>query len=219
VLSGGEKSRLALLKLILEDTNLLILDEPTNHLDLKTKDLFQDALLQYTGSVVIVSHDRYFLDRMVNRVLEIRDGHLREYAGNYSYFIEKRELERAAETEGMKPAAEGVRELPPKEVRRLAAEERNRLSRTRTALKREFSEVEGRIGVLETDRAAREEMLCDPHVLRNGDRVRLLHGELRQIRNELDTLYERWGDLGQQIEALDAAPPTNGAAAESPRNP
>ena len=219
VLSGGEKSRLALLKLILEDTNLLILDEPTNHLDLKTKDLFQDALLQYTGSVVIVSHDRYFLDRMVNRVLEIRDGQLREYAGNYSYFIEKRELERAGEAQGTRPATEGARELPQKEARRLAAEERNRLSRTRTVLKREFSEVEGRIGALEADRAAREEMLCDPHVLRNGDRVRLLHGELRQIRTELEDLYERWGDLGQRIEALDAAPPTNGAAAESPRNP
>lgn len=219
VLSGGEKSRLALLKLILEDTNLLILDEPTNHLDLKTKDLFQDALLQYTGSVVIVSHDRYFLDRMVNRVLEIRDGNLREYAGNYSYFMEKRELERAGETEGIRPAAEGVRELPQKEARRLAAEERNRLYRTRSMLKKDFSEVEGRIGALEGDRAAREEMLCDPHVLRNGDRVKSLHGELRQIRNELDALYERWGDLGQRIESLEAGSPMNGADGESPRNP
>ncbi|PKN34567.1 MAG: ABC transporter ATP-binding protein [Deltaproteobacteria bacterium HGW-Deltaproteobacteria-19] len=219
VLSGGEKSRLALLKLILQDTNLLILDEPTNHLDLKTKDLFQDALLQYAGSVIIVSHDRFFLDRMVNRVLEIRDGRLHEYAGNYSYFIEKRALEQAGESEGTGPLAGGTREPPPKEVRRLAAEERNRLSRARTSLKKEFSEVEGRIGTLEADKTAREEMLCDPAVLRNGDRARLLHGELRCIRTDLEKLYERWSDLGQRIEALEATSPASGPADGGPRNP
>ncbi len=219
VLSGGEKSRLALLKLILQDTNLLILDEPTNHLDLKTKDLFQDALLQYAGSVIIVSHDRFFLDRMVNRVLEIRDGRLHEYAGNYSYFIEKRALEQAGESEGTGPLAGGTREPPPKEVRRLAAEERNRLSRARTSLKKEFSEVEGRIGALEADKTAREEMLCDPAVLRNGDRARLLHGELQCIRTDLEKLYERWSDLGQRIEALEATSPASGPADGGPRNP
>ena len=91
VLSGGEKSRLALLKILLRKTNLLILDEPTNHLDLKTKDIFQSALLAYPGTVVLVSHDRYFLDRLVNRVFEIRDGACREYLGNYSDFVEKRQ--------------------------------------------------------------------------------------------------------------------------------
>jgi len=91
VLSGGEKSRLALLKILLRKTNLLILDEPTNHLDLKTKDIFQSALLAYPGTVVLVSHDRYFLDRLVNRVFELRDGACREYLGNYSDFVEKRQ--------------------------------------------------------------------------------------------------------------------------------
>jgi ATP-binding cassette subfamily F protein 3 len=90
VLSGGEKSRLALLKILLQDSNLLILDEPTNHLDLKTKDIFQNALLAYTGTIVIVSHDRFFLDRLVHRVIEIRDGRCYEYPGNYAYFIQKR---------------------------------------------------------------------------------------------------------------------------------
>ena len=90
VLSGGEKSRLALLKILLQDSNLLILDEPTNHLDLKTKEILQNALLGYTGTVVIVSHDRFFLDRLVSRVIEIRDGRCYEYLGNYSYFIQKR---------------------------------------------------------------------------------------------------------------------------------
>ena len=104
VLSGGEKSRLALIKILLQDSNCLILDEPTNHLDLKTKDIFQNALLHYSGTIVLVSHDRYFLDHLVSRVFEIRDGRLHEYTGNYSYFIQKREAEFAAAA----PVAEAV---------------------------------------------------------------------------------------------------------------
>jgi ATP-binding cassette subfamily F protein 3 len=96
VLSGGEKSRLALLKILLTDTNLLILDEPTNHLDLKTREIFQSALLGYQGTILIVSHDRYFLDCLVDGVFELRDGVCREYRGNYSYFIEKRREEQSA---------------------------------------------------------------------------------------------------------------------------
>ena len=96
VLSGGEKSRLALLKILLTDTNLLILDEPTNHLDIKTREIFQNALLNYHGTILIVSHDRYFLDCLVDHVFELRDGVCREYRGNYSYFIEKRREEQAA---------------------------------------------------------------------------------------------------------------------------
>ena len=90
VLSGGEKSRLALLKIMLLDTNFLILDEPTNHLDIRTKDVFQNALIHYSGTVAIVSHDRYFLDHLVNKVFELKDGAITDYTGNYSYFIEKR---------------------------------------------------------------------------------------------------------------------------------
>jgi len=100
VLSGGEKSRLALLKILLTDTNLLILDEPTNHLDVKTREIFQNALLNYHGTILIVSHDRYFLDCLVDRVFELRDGICHEYRGNYSYFIEKR---REEQNEAMTP--------------------------------------------------------------------------------------------------------------------
>jgi ATP-binding cassette subfamily F protein 3 len=98
VLSGGEKSRLALLKILLTDTNLLILDEPTNHLDIKTREIFQSALLKYQGTILIVSHDRYFLDCLVGRVFELRDGICHEYRGNYSYFIEKRREEMNRDT-------------------------------------------------------------------------------------------------------------------------
>jgi ATP-binding cassette subfamily F protein 3 len=105
VLSGGEKSRLALLKILLTDTNLLILDEPTNHLDIKTREIFQNALLNYHGTILIVSHDRYFLDCLVDRVFELRDGVCHEYRGNYSYFIEKRREEQNAASASSPPSA------------------------------------------------------------------------------------------------------------------
>ena len=84
------------MKILLTDTNLLILDEPTNHLDIKTREIFQNALLNYRGTILIVSHDRYFLDCLVGRVFELRDGVCHEYRGNYSYFIEKRREEQTA---------------------------------------------------------------------------------------------------------------------------
>jgi ATP-binding cassette subfamily F protein 3 len=105
VLSGGEKSRLALLKILLTDTNLLILDEPTNHLDIKTREIFQNALLNYHGTILIVSHDRYFLDCLVDRVFELRDGICHEYRGNYSCFIEKRREEQNAASVSYSPSA------------------------------------------------------------------------------------------------------------------
>jgi ATP-binding cassette subfamily F protein 3 len=105
ILSGGEKSRLALLKILLTDTNLLILDEPTNHLDIKTREIFQNALLNYHGTILIVSHDRYFLDCLVDRVFELRDGICHEYRGNYSYFIEKRREEQTAASVSPSPSA------------------------------------------------------------------------------------------------------------------
>jgi ATP-binding cassette subfamily F protein 3 len=178
VLSGGEKSRLALLKILLQDSNLLILDEPTNHLDLKTKEIFQNALLGYSGTVVIVSHDRFFLDRHVNRVIEMCNGQCYEYHGNYSYFIQKRsEMDAAVQGKsdennsqirvgaiqnGRGPMAElprsreltpGRRALKTKEEKRLEAEERNRLSRITKALKNELVTLESRISHLEEMKA------------------------------------------------------------------
>lgn len=122
VLSGGEKSRLALLKILLTDTNLLILDEPTNHLDIKTREIFQNALLNYHGTILIVSHDRYFLDCLVDRVFELRDGVCRQYLGNYSYFIEKRRDEQTTGPTPPSPASGPPAALSVAETQTTAAE-------------------------------------------------------------------------------------------------
>ena len=232
VLSGGEKSRLALLKILLTDTNLLILDEPTNHLDIKTREIFQNALLNYQGTILIVSHDRYFLDCLVGRVFELRDGVCHEYRGNYSYFIEKRREEQSAALANPsaplspppeKPAAgpEVMQEIgakaensrkpeersrKTKEEKRQEAEERNRISRATSALKQELAETEKRIALIEAKQKETEMILCEPEIYREPERIKLLNQELRAISTELEDLYYTWNDLTVRIEALEESP-------------
>ena len=215
VLSGGEKSRLALLKILLQDSNLLILDEPTNHLDLKTKDIFQNALLSYTGTVVIVSHDRFFLDRLVHRVIEIRDGRRHEYLGNYSYFIQKRS-EMAQADAGSENALQaesgplsGTGDLPSnkksfktKEEKRLEAQERNRLSRITRDLKNELAALEDRIARLEEKKAETETVLCAPDIHREPHKIKQLNNELADIARELEPLYTAWDRMTAEMETV-----------------
>jgi len=94
-LSGGEKARLALALMLLSPCNLLVLDEPTNHLDIPAKQMLEDALIDYEGALLVVSHDRYFISRVANRIVELRDGELIVYRGDYAYYLEKKEEERA----------------------------------------------------------------------------------------------------------------------------
>ena len=208
VLSGGEKSRLALLKILLKETNLLILDEPTNHLDFKTKDIFQNALLSYQGTVVLVSHDRYFLDHLVNRVFELKDGECIEYPGNYSYFIEKRqslaeERKAAAGPNGKPPdtpAPEGKSAYKTKEDKRREAQERQRLARINQGLKKELHAIEKSIAALEVRKAKDESFLCDPLSHREPERIKQTHRELKDLEKEIEQSYNRWHELTMAIE-------------------
>jgi ATP-binding cassette, subfamily F, member 3 len=205
VLSGGEKSRLALLKIMLLDTNFLILDEPTNHLDIKTKDIFQNALINYSGTVAIVSHDRYFLDHLVNKVYELKDGSISDYMGNYSYFIEKRS--QIVADAARKDNQEGVaadKTLTPKDKKRLEAEERNRLSKIKSALKKELASVEENISRLEARKAANEKSLCDPQTHRDSVKIKELQIEFKAVENELAQSYSLWTDLSCKLEKTDS---------------
>jgi ATP-binding cassette, subfamily F, member 3 len=213
VLSGGEKSRLALLKLLLENTNCLILDEPTNHLDIRTKDIFQQALIGYSGTVVIVSHDRHFLDELVTRVFEIRSGQLLEYPGNYSDFIGKRGVTEAPD---VPPALRSEMEPDPartgrktKEQRRQEAAERNLLSLRKREIQRNLKTIEDEISVLETAKTKLEGQLGDPEFLRESSRIKPATLELKRCTGDLEKIMKTWESLMAELDAVSFASEKN----------
>ena len=191
VLSGGEKARLALYKLMLEETNFLILDEPTNHLDQTTREIVERALLKYQGTLLIVSHDRHFLDALAERVLEIRDGHLYDYPGNYSWFLEKREETFIQEQPGTakpqprrkpKPDAESLREI--REAKKKVA-----------GLEREIAESEARLAKI-------DEALCRPETLSDSGKVQALMIERDNLDRTIKDLYSSWEEESIRLETL-----------------
>jgi len=203
VLSGGEKSRLGLLKILLSESNFLILDEPTNHLDYDTKELFQRALLQYGGTVLIVSHDRAFLDDLVERVIELRDGRIYDYRGNYSWFLEKR----AGRTLGQTSAKAGGKNQPAppaavKENKRAAAEERNTLYRKKKAVQDRLGPIEKAITSGEARKEEISQLLCDPLVLADSEQVQKLMIELKNVEVTLTELYRQWEELAAEMELI-----------------
>jgi ATP-binding cassette subfamily F protein 3 len=204
VLSGGEKSRLALLNIMLLDTNFLILDEPTNHLDLKTKDIFQNALINYHGTIAIVSHDRYFLDNLVNKVFELKDGSINDYFGNYSYFIEKRGQTDLPQKENVKTSEQNAREnvFKTKEQKRQEAEKRNKLAKIKNACKKELTAMEQKIELLEAKKTKHETALCDPQTHRDSVKIKAINIELKNITAELERSYEIWTELHSKLEQL-----------------
>jgi ATP-binding cassette subfamily F protein 3 len=203
ILSGGEKSRLALLKIMLLDTNFLILDEPTNHLDLKTKDIFQNALINYHGTVAIVSHDRYFLDHLVNKVFELKNGSINDYHGNYTYFIEKRsQAITQTRDDNTSQLSSKEQAFKIKDKKRLEAEERNKLSKIKNTWKRELTAVEEKIELLEAGKSGHETSLCDPQTHKDSAKIKELQIELKDITAQLENYYNIWTDISSKLEKL-----------------
>jgi ATP-binding cassette subfamily F protein 3 len=198
VLSGGEKSRLALCKLLLSNSNFLILDEPTNHLDMKTSEIFQRALLQYGGTLLVISHDRFFLDKFAGRVLEIRDGKLYDYPGNYSWFIERRAQTLLENTPGGVPDAGQARF----QKRRHEAGERNRLYREKKVFADKIKPLEAEIARNETRRAEIDALLCDMETLSDSAGVKKLMLERKEIEKLLASNYKTWEDLSAAMEDI-----------------
>lgn len=210
VLSGGEKSRLALFKLLLADANFLILDEPTNHLDMRTREIFQDALLDYGGTLLIVSHDRDFLDRLATRILELRDGRLRSFPGDYSSFIERRDAAQAAvAAEQAKPEAPTRRVEPSeqpdqpeqKRDKRAEAESRNMVYRVRKKYAAQIESAEHAIDTAEMRLREIDALLCDPDVLADSGIVQNLMKERASVEADVAAGYERWDELNAAMEA------------------
>ncbi len=189
VLSGGEKARLALYKLMIEPTNFLILDEPTNHLDTNTREIVERALLKYQGTLLIVSHDRHFLDALAERVLEIRDGNLYDYPGNYSWFLEKRE-ETFTPSDDMKPSA------------KTKSPKRDENLREIREVKKSISQTEKNISGHESRVAEIDGLLCLPETLKDSQMIQALMTERANLSRELEESYSRWEELSLKLEQL-----------------
>jgi len=192
-LSGGERSRVSLAKMFLSGANLLILDEPTNHLDIDGKEALEEALADYTGTVLMVSHDRYFMDRVADRVLEIAGGAVREYLGNYTEYLERK----ARRVEAPAPARLAREETEP------AAPEPER-RRSLQYRRRQQQEVEVRIHALETRKAELEALLADPVLYADGLRARQVTDEHQQLLADLHAVYDEWAAISDEVLALEA---------------
>ncbi|MEG6566808.1 ABC-F type ribosomal protection protein [Thermoanaerobacterium saccharolyticum] len=184
-LSGGEKARVSLLKLILSKANFLLLDEPTNHLDLKSKEVLEKALLDFGGTLLFVSHDRYFIDKIATKVLEMSCDSIREYYGNYSYYVEKKNENNAKEDEEEKKTKTQLKN----------EKMRERLKQKEAKKQREYiANIESEI--IETEDAIKdlEEKMCNPDIYKTGEIVNT-QSKYNELKEKLEKLYEEWESL------------------------
>lgn len=191
-LSGGEKARLALAKLMMQKANVLILDEPTNHLDLDSKEILENALIDYPGTILFVSHDRYFINRIATKVLELNKTSAVEYLGDYDYYVEKKlEQEELIALENLSKFSEANVDAPVKNTFQ-KDKEAKKLERQRT---RRIAEIEEKIESLEAIISQNEQLLCDPEVYQDHQKVLELNQKSDAAKSELDALMEEWAEL------------------------
>ena len=195
-LSGGERGRVSLAKLMLSSANLLILDEPTNHLDITSKEILESALCSYTGTVLYVSHDRYFINKTATRILDLTDRHLNEYKGNYDYYLEKKELVERLYQESLNGNSAGSAPAAPipdtasesKLDWKAQKEEQARIRKRENDLKK----LEDKIEKLETRCQELTDEMCLPEVAVNAARCMELAKEKEETEAALESLYEEW---------------------------
>lgn len=194
-LSGGERGRVSLAKLMLSNANVLILDEPTNHLDITSKEILEHALNQYTGTVLYVSHDRYFVNKTATRILELTGETFLNYIGNYDYYLEKKELMNRLYT----ALPEDDSTLPPvseSEVKtdwKAQKEEQAKLRKRQNDLKK----TEDEITRLESRDSELDALLSQPDICSNAGKLMELHREKETIQEQLNVLYEQWESLAE----------------------
>lgn len=192
-LSGGERGRLCLLKLLLSGANFLLLDEPTNHLDIESREMVEDMLNHYPGTILLVSHDRYFIDHIVEQVVAVENHTLQLYWGNYSYYHEKL-MEKQAALEDEKKEA---RREQKKALRDTEERQQQRLLRR---LNKELDEVEEEIMGLEHRKTELEALLSDPATYNDEDQAREINSDYRELQETLEEAYRRWEEITEMMD-------------------
>ena len=196
-LSGGERGRVALAKLMLKKDNLLLLDEPTNHLDMDSREVLEDALNDYEGTLLTVSHDRYFINRVANRVLEMTPQGAKDYLGNYDDYLEKKRQEEMGLLEEAAPGMTRTQMDKEKRKQRLKNENKKQL------LQR-LKDTEAAIPAAEEAIARLEAQMGDPEIYKDGQKAAQVAREHEQMQQKLDALYEEWEELTNAAESFES---------------
>ncbi|HDR4533683.1 ABC transporter ATP-binding protein [Bacillus cereus] len=192
-LSGGQKARLALAKLMMQKSNLLILDEPTNHLDLNSKEILENALIDYPGTLLFVSHDRYFINRVTTTVVELSTEGAQEYLGDYDYYVEKKnEMIERAELEQQESEVPVQKVVAQEKLNYLEEKERKKLERQRT---RKIEELEQSIVELEEEIATLEDQLCLPEIYADYEKASEITTKKQTLQEQLETCMAEWEEL------------------------
>lgn len=206
VLSGGEKSRLALAKMLITPSNFIILDEPTNHLDMQSKKILQQALQQFEGTCMIVSHDRAFLDPLVNKTLEIQPGNIRTIYGNVSHYLElkSREEEKGLSNhQALEETDTGNDGLSRKEIRRREAQKRQKKAKKLKPLQNRLNEVEKEIEKGEQRKGEIEELMANPAFYDDEEDVKKISMEYETLKSNLSNSLSKWEELAARIEFIE----------------
>lgn len=188
LLSGGEKCRINLLKLMLSKSNFLLLDEPTNHLDIMSREALEDAVLSYDGTILLISHDRYFLNKVIGKIYELTKSGIMEYLGNYNYYIEKKNnplrFQELEEASGLS-----------KTQIQNAKKKKKELERAEKDKKLQLSSIEKQIADYETELVELNEKLCLEEVYSNPEESSKISNEISNIKEKINLLYEEWEEL------------------------
>ena len=194
VLSGGERSRLAMARMMLEPRNLLVLDEPTNHMDMRSKDILKEAIMKYDGTVVVVSHDREFLDGMVDKIYEFRDGGVHEYLGGIYYFLEKRKLASLQEIERRdRPTAQA--EQPKSSSGKLSYEQKKEQEKLLRKLRKAVEQIEAELMEVEQQIAAYDERFATATEYVEAD-----YAAYNALKGRYDHLMHEWEKASYEVE-------------------
>ena len=223
VLSGGEKSRLALAKMLLKPTNFLVLDEPTNHIDITTKKILKKALLDYAGSLLIVSHDRDFLDGLVTKVYELKNGNIHVHLGSFKDFLEKKTSTLHRESQDCRDGSSGAQikhtadicgnmaekakqVLPPKPEKNSLQKQQYLYKKEQNARKRklekEIQGIEEKIVLLERQKKELDHILYDPKLYEDKEKSVEINRQYKTVTQELNTLYTQWESVHANLESL-----------------
>ena len=188
-LSGGERGRVSLAKLMLSNTNFLILDEPTNHLDITSKEILENALNSYTGTVLFVSHDRYFINSTATRIIELANKTVVNYIGNYDYYLEKKDIL------GAKPITNNTSKSSSSAISKLNWQEEKVKQAQQKKIKNEIKRTEERMALIEAEIEELDNMYADPAISSDTAKLMEIHTRKEALSKELDELYDKWGEL------------------------